>query len=243
MIIFLVPMTIVGGLGRERSPSLLFFAVLPLLWVALRQDLLFAASGVLLTTAVAAFALRAALGGNDLLQMQMVLLTGALAALYARAVRRTNEDLVASLIERRGSLRQIGRARACPRARGARRAERRGARARWHRHRRGAPRQRRRARAVVRRRLGRSGRQGAAARIEKVAADCDEVARIGPRSFALAIVGGATEWARLDSITAAVLAALRRGIQVGSGTQSVTATIGTAMGESRSSPLWLRTCR
>jgi integral membrane sensor domain MASE1 len=80
-VVFLVPLAVVGGLGRQPSPMTLLLAVLPLLWVALRQDLLVAACGVLVTTAVAASAMRATPSNDDLLQMQMVLLTGALAAL------------------------------------------------------------------------------------------------------------------------------------------------------------------
>ena len=78
---------------------MLVFVFLPLLWVAMRQDLLTTAVGVMVATTIAVFALRVALSTLDLLQMQFVLLTGTLAALYAAAVRRTNEDLVANLVE------------------------------------------------------------------------------------------------------------------------------------------------
>jgi len=98
-VISLVPVVVVAALGRGASAALLVFAVIPLLWVALRQDLLFAASGILVSTALASFTLRVALPDDALLDMQIVLLTGALAALYAGAVRRTHEDLVASLVE------------------------------------------------------------------------------------------------------------------------------------------------
>ena len=105
--VFAGPIVVVGLIGDERSATVIVLSVLPLIWVALRQELIFTAAGVLATTTLSTLAVRVALPERPLLDMQLVLLTASLAALYAAAVRRTNEELVATLIEHRSRLARL----------------------------------------------------------------------------------------------------------------------------------------
>jgi len=95
----------------ERDDSLapfLFVAIFPVIWVALRQDLVLASAGILLTNTVVAVGARVRLGADaDLVQVQTVMLAAALAALYAGAVRRTTSINLADLRNREEELRSL----------------------------------------------------------------------------------------------------------------------------------------
>ena len=106
-LVFVGPAAVVGLLGQQRTGALLLLSVLPLLWVALRQDLIFTAIGVWFTTTAVSLALRVTLSADELLELQLVLLTASLAALYAAAIRRTEEDRQARLLEHQARYRTL----------------------------------------------------------------------------------------------------------------------------------------
>lgn len=79
---------------------LLALAVLPLVWVALRQDLIVAAAGVLVLNLVIAVTATVGLGaGTELVELQVVMLSGALAAYYVASLVHTTTEAVADLRE------------------------------------------------------------------------------------------------------------------------------------------------
>ncbi|MEM1331961.1 MAG: EAL domain-containing protein [Actinomycetota bacterium] len=87
---------------RGGPPVAVVLVVLPLLWVALRQDIIEAAIGTSVAVLIVSFALYRSLDFDDLVEVQYLLLCGTVSALFAGAVRRQHEDLVAALgVERR----------------------------------------------------------------------------------------------------------------------------------------------
>lgn len=102
-----IPLVAMASEDGQQLPVVLLLIVLPLLWVALRHDVVIAAAGMLVSVAVASFALRAALDDGDLIRMQVVLLTSTVAAMFAAAVRRRHEDVVAELGEHEQELSRV----------------------------------------------------------------------------------------------------------------------------------------
>ncbi len=86
----------------------LFVAIFPVIWVALRQDLVLASAGILVTNTVVAVGARVRVGADtDLVQIQTVMLAAALAALYAGAMRRTTAINQAELGQRDEQIRSL----------------------------------------------------------------------------------------------------------------------------------------
>ena len=104
----LVPLAL---FALERDSALapfLFVAILPVIWVALRQDLVVASAGILVTNTAVAIGARIRVGADgDQVQIQTVMLAAALAALYAGAVRRTNAISLAEVSRREEQLRTL----------------------------------------------------------------------------------------------------------------------------------------
>ncbi len=104
----LVPIALFALEQDNRLAPFLFVAIFPVIWVALRQDLVLASAGILLTNTVVAIGARVRLGADaDLVQVQTVMLAAALAALYAGAVRRTTSINLADLRNREEELRSL----------------------------------------------------------------------------------------------------------------------------------------
>ena len=93
--------------SRGGPPALVVVTTLPLLWVALRQDLLQTAIGIAVSVLIISIGLRRARPFDELVEVQYLLLCGTVAALFAAAVRRANEALTASLRVEQGRSRQI----------------------------------------------------------------------------------------------------------------------------------------
>jgi diguanylate cyclase (GGDEF)-like protein len=96
-----------GARDDEITP-LLALAVLPLLWVALRQDLIVAAAGVLVLNILIATTAALELGaGAELVELQVVMLAGALAAYYVASLVHTTTEAIADLNESEGRYRLL----------------------------------------------------------------------------------------------------------------------------------------
>ena len=98
--IVLVPIGIFAARSGNGIAPYLFLAMIPVVWVALRQDLLTASFGVLVANTTVAIEARLRLGASeDFVQVQTVMLAAAIAALYAGAVRRTENQRLAESVE------------------------------------------------------------------------------------------------------------------------------------------------
>ncbi|MEM9748310.1 MAG: EAL domain-containing protein [Actinomycetota bacterium] len=95
--------------SRGGPPAAVVVATLPLLWVALRQDLIQAAIGIVVSVFIVSIALRRALPFDELVEVQYLLLCGTVAALFAAAVRRAHEDVTAVLSVEQGRYAQVDR--------------------------------------------------------------------------------------------------------------------------------------
>jgi predicted signal transduction protein with EAL and GGDEF domain len=82
--------------------------MIPVIWVALRQNLLAASLGILVTNSLVAIGARASLGAtDDLVAVQTLMLAAALAALYAGAVRRTEGARLAETVDSQARYRTL----------------------------------------------------------------------------------------------------------------------------------------
>lgn len=85
---------------RDQSTGFLVLAVVPVVWVAMRRDLVLAAVGLLVLNASLATVAGRALGATaDLSELQAVMLATALAGLYIAAVTHTQEMALADLLD------------------------------------------------------------------------------------------------------------------------------------------------
>ncbi|MFK8023342.1 MAG: EAL domain-containing protein [Ilumatobacter sp.] len=92
---------------RGGPPALVILATLPLLWVALRQDLLQAAIGMVVAVVIVSVSLRRTLDFDDQVEVQYLLLCGVIAALFAASVRRLHEDVATQLLVEQNRYRQV----------------------------------------------------------------------------------------------------------------------------------------
>jgi predicted signal transduction protein with EAL and GGDEF domain len=98
--VVVVPVGIFALRQSGEIVPFLFLAMIPVIWVALRQDLLVASFGVLVTNSLVAVGARIRLGATeDFVAVQTLMLAAALAALYAGAVRRTENERLADTLE------------------------------------------------------------------------------------------------------------------------------------------------
>lgn len=106
--VVVVPVGIFAARSSGDVAPFLFLAIIPVIWVALRQNLLVASFGILVTNTVVAFGARARLGStDDFVAVQTLMLAAALAALYAGAVRRTESKQLAETMERESRYRTL----------------------------------------------------------------------------------------------------------------------------------------
>jgi diguanylate cyclase (GGDEF)-like protein len=98
--LIVAPVLALSIADRNQSTGFLVFAIVPVIWVALRRDLVLAAVGLLVLNVALSIVAGITLGASaDLSELQAVMLATALAGLYIAAVTHTQEMAVADLLD------------------------------------------------------------------------------------------------------------------------------------------------
>jgi diguanylate cyclase (GGDEF)-like protein len=98
--LIVAPVVALAVADQNEASGFLVLSILPVVWVALRRDIVLAAVGLLVLNSTLSIAASRALGpSTDLAELQAVMLAASLAGLYIAAVTRTQEIAFADLLE------------------------------------------------------------------------------------------------------------------------------------------------
>jgi diguanylate cyclase (GGDEF)-like protein len=106
--LIVAPVLALSIADRNEATGFLVFAIVPVIWVALRRDLVLAAVGLLVLNVALSVVAGITLGATaDLSELQAVMLATALAGLYIAAVTHTQEMAVADLLDSEARYRSL----------------------------------------------------------------------------------------------------------------------------------------